>query len=95
MNSARCKILQYNKLQQKIASLPIQNEYGGIIIKLNKQEGDGFLLNTNGREIYFSCDSVIGDEFLMLEEGMSVWYVEKENMKGPYASLVKVIKPIS
>ena len=95
MNTARCKLLQYVNRHQNVVSFNIPPKSGAVIVTLNKKEGYGYLKNTEGENIYFSCDSVISDEFSQLEEGMSVWYVEKEDMKGPYASLVKIIKPIS
>jgi cold shock CspA family protein/ribosome-associated translation inhibitor RaiA len=60
------------------------------VSKLFPEEGYGFIVTPDGREIYFHRDSVLHEGFNRLEIGTEVMFVEEEGKKGPQASTVKV-----
>ncbi|MFC7047816.1 HPF/RaiA family ribosome-associated protein [Emcibacter nanhaiensis] len=63
----------------------------GRISKLLPEEGYGFISMTDGREIYFHRNSVIGEGFDALTEGCAVRVVvdSEESDQGPQASTVE------
>lgn len=56
--------------------------------KIFLDEGYGFLMTLDGREIYFHENAVLGAKFKELSEGMLVSFVEREGDKGAQASSV-------
>lgn len=62
----------------------------GRVSKLLPREGFGFLTSTDGREIYFHKNSVLGRAFPRLKIGMRIRYAEENGEKGPQASTVHV-----
>jgi cold shock CspA family protein len=60
----------------------------GVVIRLFRGEGYGFLTSEDGHEIYFDRRSVLNDAFDRLEEGAQVRYVEEPGEQGPQASTV-------
>jgi ribosomal subunit interface protein len=52
------------------------------------EEGYGFLLTADAREIYFHENSVVDGRFSQLKVGLEVRFVEVEGEKGPQASAV-------
>ncbi len=63
-----------------------------IVNKIFPDEGYGFLLTPDEREIYFHENSVSHPGFSKLNKGDTVRFVESPGDKGPQASLVKVLK---
>lgn len=70
--------------QVKVRTKPI-----GVIRKLMRDDGYGFLESDDGREIYFHRNSVVDDEFGRLELGELVSFSEEEADRGPQATSVK------
>lgn len=66
-------------------------ETGGIVSKLFKEQGYGFILSPEGQEIYFHRNSVLGRDFDRLGIGVGVRYQEEAGEKGPQASTVELI----
>jgi cold shock CspA family protein len=58
------------------------------VTRLLPWEGYGFITDDTGREIHFNRQSVVGDGFDRLEEGMDVRFTEEAGEKGPQASTV-------
>jgi len=58
----------------------------GVIKKLVREDGYGFLETPDGREIYFHRNSVLEPGFDQLQVGQSVTFREEEGEKGPQAS---------
>ncbi len=67
-----------------------QAEYGAIVSRIFRDKGYGFLRTDSGRSIFFHRNSVLGDEFDLMEEGTGVWFIERESEKGPWASTVRI-----
>src|SRR3569623_1895932 len=63
----------------------------GRILRLFPEEGYGFLVTPDDREIYFHAHSVVEADFDKLEAGTEVRFVEELGEKGPQASTVHVV----
>lgn len=62
------------------------------VVKLLPWEGYGFLVDGDGREIYFHRNAVVDGTFDRMVEGMDVRYTESQGLKGPQASTVRPIR---
>ena len=62
-----------------------------IVMRLFKDEGDGFVRTIDGREVYFHQNSVLHGDFERLELGTGVRIVQEEGEKGPQASTVQIV----
>jgi cold shock CspA family protein len=63
----------------------------GHVVRLEPQEGYGFLESDDGREIYFHRNSVLGDAFDQLSLGTKVRFAEENGEKGPQASSLLIL----
>jgi cold shock CspA family protein/ribosome-associated translation inhibitor RaiA len=63
----------------------------GVVARLFRKDGYGFIESFGGREIYFHKNSVL-DGFEKLRKGTSVRFEEEEGEKGPQASTVKIVR---
>jgi cold shock CspA family protein/ribosome-associated translation inhibitor RaiA len=61
------------------------------VSKLFPQEGYGFLVTADGREIYFHQDAVLDGGFDRLHIGAEVAFVEEAGREGPQASTVRLV----
>jgi cold shock CspA family protein/ribosome-associated translation inhibitor RaiA len=61
----------------------------GRVTKLFPDEGYGFLVTADAREVYFHRNCVLGEGFDRLQIGAEVAFVEEEGAKGPQATIVK------
>jgi len=68
-----------------------QQEPGGVVVRLFRDQGYGFIKSISGQEIYFHKNSLPVDEFSRLEVGTGVQWVEQEGDKGPQASTVRIV----
>jgi len=59
--------------------------------RLLEDEGYGFLITDDGREIYFHKSSVLHGGFRRLRVGTEVTFVDEEGEKGPQASTVRIV----
>jgi cold shock CspA family protein len=62
----------------------------GVISQLFAEEGYGFLLTPDNREVQFTRDAVLRDEFDELRVGSEVLYAEVQSNDGSSASAVDV-----
>lgn len=63
----------------------------GRISKLFTFEGYGFLEDHQGREIYFSQNSVVNDKFENLQLGQKVRFLEENGEKGPQVTSMAIV----
>jgi ribosomal subunit interface protein len=63
----------------------------GVIARLFREDGYGFLEAPDGREIYFHQNSVLNQDFEDLDIGAMVQFAEERGDKGPQASSVRVL----
>lgn len=89
--AAERQLRELNKIQREEVKAHPQQETGAYIKQVFKDEGYGFILDLDGREIYFHKNSLVNEIFENLKEGTSVSYFEAQGEKGPQASSVRVI----
>lgn len=63
----------------------------GEVIDLSPDGMSGFIRSSDGREIYFHRNSVLGNAFGRLREGTRVAFVEEAGDQGPQASTVRLL----
>jgi cold shock CspA family protein/ribosome-associated translation inhibitor RaiA len=61
----------------------------GEVRRLSRDGNAGFILTSDGREIYFHRNSVLRNGFDRLREGSRVTFVEEAGERGPQASTVR------
>lgn len=75
------------KLQGKVKRH--EPEPHGTVRRIDPNGDFGFIETSDGREIYFHRNSVLGGHFSELEPGTRVTFAEEMGDKGPQASTVK------
>lgn len=60
------------------------------ITQLFQEQGYGFLETSDGREIYFHSNSLVGPNFEELRLGTEVVFTEQQGVDGPQASTVRL-----
>jgi ribosomal subunit interface protein len=71
---------------------PHPEKLHGSVVRLMPEEAFGFIEAADGREYFFSRDSVTTDaQWQKLEVGTKVRFTEHEGDKGPYASAVTTV----
>jgi ribosomal subunit interface protein len=66
----------------------------GVISKLFREEGYGFILLEGGGEVYFHKNAVHGFRFEELEDGLEVAFNVEEGKEGPQATTVNPIPEV-
>jgi cold shock CspA family protein len=78
------------KQRGKVKTHPEQ-EVMGMVVRLFREKGYGFLKALDGREIYFHRNAVRHDDFDRLEVGTGVRFDEGLGEEGPQASTVQIV----
>jgi cold shock CspA family protein len=68
-----------------------QDSATAIVVRIDPSGKFGFLETSDGQEIYFHRNSVIGRGASRLQAGSRVTYVEEPGEKGPQATTVRVM----
>lgn len=84
------QVKEVNQRQKGDVKRHPAQETGGVISKLFKEEGYGFILSPGSREIYFHRNSVLSHDFDRLVIGAGVRYTEELGEKGPQATTVEL-----
>lgn len=79
-----------DKQKKEIKTHPVQ-EMEAYIVRLFKEEGYGFIRASDGHEVYFHQNSVLGSGWERMNEGTAVQFAEEMGNKGPQASSVQII----
>jgi len=61
------------------------------VARIFPEEGYGFLVTHEGREVYFHKNAVLDGKFAALTAGIEVTFIEKTGDKGAQASSVSVV----
>lgn len=61
-----------------------------VITQLNLEEGSGYVTSTDGRDIYFDRQSLVGHEFEQLALGMPAVFTEEARDGEPVATSLRV-----
>lgn len=86
------QVKEVNQRQKGAVKMhPQTSESTGIIERVLKEEGYGFIRSPEGEEIYFHRNSVLHRNFDRLAEGTGVRYVRETGEKGPQASTVDIV----
>lgn len=62
-----------------------------LVVRVFRDKGYGFIQTVEGEEYYFHKNSVLHDEFELLEIGTEVRFAEELGREGPQASSVKIV----
>lgn len=90
-DAAERQVRSLNEKQQgEVKSHPDQ-EVQAVVEMLDKEQGYGFLRNTDGQQIYFHRNSVLRGEFDDLAIGTGVQYTPELGEKGLQASTVQKV----
>ena len=81
---------QVKKAQGKV-KLHEESGSTGKISSLYVDNDCGWITSSDGYEIYFHRNSLLGDDFDTLRVGLAVQYIEHEDSEEPRASSVRVI----
>src|SRR5208337_4725261 len=60
------------------------------VVRIFAEQGYGFLMTLEGREVYFHKNAVLDGKFEVLNVGMEVTFIERSGDKGAQASSVSV-----
>lgn len=63
----------------------------GTVVRIDPSGEFGFLATSDGQEIYFHRNSVLGDDFARLQVGSRVTFAEEMGEKGAQASTVRLL----
>jgi ribosomal subunit interface protein len=61
------------------------------VLRIFTEQGYGFLMTPEGREVYFHKNAVLDGKFEVLNVGMEVTFIEQSGDKGSQASSVSVV----
>lgn len=75
----------------RVPSIPLR----GVICKLFRKEGYGFILQEGGGEVYFHRNALHGLTFKELEDGTEVAFNIEDGDKGPHATTVNPVPSVS
>jgi cold shock CspA family protein len=88
-DAARRQLQKLVELQRGEVKAHIEPDDEGIVVKLF--DDYGFLESLTGRDIYFHKNSVVNHDFVRLEIGTAVRFVEEMGEDGPQASTVRIV----
>jgi cold shock CspA family protein/ribosome-associated translation inhibitor RaiA len=89
-DSARRKLEDYVRRRRQFVKT-LETAPHARVCKLVPDEGYGFIVTPDGREVYFHRHSVLFEAFDKLRIGTEVSFVEEQGKKGPQASTVKIV----
>jgi cold shock CspA family protein/ribosome-associated translation inhibitor RaiA len=69
----------------------LEQEAMGLVVRLFREAGYGFLKTLDGREIYFHRNAVLHNDFDRLQVGTGVRFGEGLGEEGPQASTVQIV----
>lgn len=85
--------IELRRLREKRSETAIRTEpippLRGVISKIFRREGHGFILPEGGGEVYFHRNALHGLDFKTLEDGTEVVFNVEPGEKGPQATAVR------
>lgn len=85
------KLTQRQKESNRTQTLATAGETTGLVTKLFRDQGYGFIKTLDNQEIYFHKNSVLHHDFERLEIGTGVHCAVEEGEEGLQASTVKIV----
>lgn len=93
-DAARQRLIKLTERQQQSDRAQDQEAIGaniGLVTKLFRDRGYGFIKTLEGQEIYFHRNSVLHHDFDRLEIGTGVHFSVEQGEEGPQATTVKIV----
>lgn len=90
-DAARRQLVELVERQQERVKTHEEQQTMALVTKLFPEQDYGFIRSLDGRDIYFHRNSVVNDDYDLLEVGTGVRYVEQEGEMGPQASTVQIV----
>ncbi|KMQ50507.1 Sigma 54 modulation protein YhbH [Chitinispirillum alkaliphilum] len=91
-DTAERKIKALMEKQRGDVKKHVHNEVQGVIARIFRADGTGFIITIDGREVFFHKNSILNRDFDSLKEGLGVRFVETMGEKGPQASTVQIVE---
>ncbi|MEB3151730.1 MAG: HPF/RaiA family ribosome-associated protein [Sphaerospermopsis sp.] len=91
MRQQLVKLTQLQRASEQAGRYEEAQESTGLVTKLFREDGYGFLKTLDGREIYFHQNSVLHHDFDRLGIGTGVHFSLEDGEEGPQASTVKIV----
>jgi ribosomal subunit interface protein len=89
--TARRRVKEYVEKQRGEVKTHLEKPVARVI-RIFPEEGYGFLMTSEGREVYFHENAVLDGKFGVLNVGMEVTFIEKTGDKGAQASSVTLAR---
>ena len=89
-DTARRRVKEYAEKQRGEIKTHLEKPMARVL-RIFPEEGYGFLITPEGREVYFHQNSVRDGKFIGLSVGAEVTFVEQSGDKGAQASSVSVL----
>lgn len=83
-DAARRQLEEHSRIRRGVVKSHAEAPRGKVA-KIFPFDGYGFIITSDGREIYFHRNSVIQPNFDQLEEGVEVAFLEEQGKEGPQA----------
>jgi cold shock CspA family protein/ribosome-associated translation inhibitor RaiA len=90
-NAARRQLQEHARLRRADVKTHEANPVA-TVTRIFPEAGFGYLETSDGREVYFHANSVLGSSFKKLRTGSKAQIVEEPGLKGPQASTVRIIR---
>jgi len=87
-NAAKRRLEDHARLHRVQDVKPHPTPHHGEVVRLFADDGYGFIVTPDRREIYFHRNSVTGDGWHQLDVGTPVTFTEATGDKGPHATNV-------
>lgn len=88
------QLRKLNDKQKGLVKTKEQDIAAGIVSKLFREMGYGFIKSIDGREVYFHRNSVLSNGFDHLELGAGVMFSEEHGEDGPQATTIHIVDKV-
>jgi cold shock CspA family protein/ribosome-associated translation inhibitor RaiA len=89
-DAARRQLEEHTRRRRQEVKIHESTPYARVT-RLFAEEGYGFLMTADNREVYFHQNAVVNGGFQQLEVGSEVTFAEVPGEKGPQASTVRLV----
>lgn len=90
-NVARRRLKEAKERREGRVKTHPEQEIMAVVGRILREQGYGFILTPEGREIYFHRNAVLNDDFDRLTPGTGVRFTEEMGKEGPQATTVQIV----
>ncbi len=90
-NVARRRLKEAKERREGRMKTHPEQEMMAVVGRIFREQGYGFILTPEGREIYFHQNAVLNDHFDRLTAGTGVRFTEEMGKEGPQATTVQIV----